>query len=37
MLAALGWLNDRPEVDLHAFLPALIQLACARASALLAT
>ena len=36
MLAALGWLNDRPEVDLHRFLPQLIELACTRARALLA-
>ena len=31
MLASLGWLHDRPEVDLHQFLPALIELACTRA------
>ncbi|MEN8160550.1 MAG: phosphotransferase [Myxococcota bacterium] len=37
MLAALGWLNERPEVDLHALLPALTELACTRARALLAT
>jgi len=36
MLASLGWLNDRPEVDLHQFLPQLIELACSRAEALLA-
>jgi Ser/Thr protein kinase RdoA (MazF antagonist) len=36
MLAALGWLNDRPEVGLHRFLPRLIELACTRSRALLA-
>ncbi len=30
-LAALGWLHDRPEVDLYAFLPALIDLSCTHA------
>ena len=30
-LASLGWLNDRPEVDLSKFLPVLIGLACSRA------
>ena len=35
MLAALGWLNDRPEVELYALLPALIELACSRVEALL--
>ncbi len=35
MLASLGWLNDRPEVDLYQFLPILIDLACARARALI--
>ncbi len=36
MLASLGWLNDRPEVELYALLPALTELACARARELLA-
>ncbi len=35
MLASLGWLNDRPEVDLYQFLPVLIELGCSRARALL--
>jgi Ser/Thr protein kinase RdoA (MazF antagonist) len=35
MLASLGWLNDRPEVELYALLPALTELACRRARALL--
>ncbi len=36
MLASLGWLNDRPEVDLYALLPVLTELACDRARQLLA-
>ena len=35
MLASLGWLNDRPEVELYQFMPHLIELACSRARALL--
>lgn len=35
MLASLGWLHERPEVDLYEFLPALTELACSRARALL--
>lgn len=35
-LASLGWLNDRPEIELYEFLPMLIGLACAGASGLLA-
>lgn len=35
MLASLGWLNARPEVALHQFLPQLTDLACSRAEALL--
>lgn len=35
MLASLGWLNDRPEVDLYKFLPALTEMACNHAEALL--
>ena len=27
-LASLGWLRDRPEVDLYKFLPVLIELSC---------
>jgi Ser/Thr protein kinase RdoA (MazF antagonist) len=34
-LVALGWLNDRPEVELYAILPALIEHCCAGAEALL--
>ena len=34
-LASLGWLNDRPEVDLYKFLPVLIELGCTRARTLL--
>jgi len=35
-LASLGWLNDRPEVDLYEFLPMLIEFTCEGASELLA-
>ena len=35
MLASVGWLNERPEVDLYPFLPMLIEIACTRAKALL--
>jgi len=35
MLASLGWLNDRPEVDLYKLLPVLIELACAHSQALI--
>jgi len=35
MLASLGWLSDRPEIDLHKLLPVLVELACSRARALL--
>ncbi|MCP5059719.1 MAG: phosphotransferase [bacterium] len=31
MLASLGWLNDRPEVELYKLLPVLIEHSCARA------
>jgi Ser/Thr protein kinase RdoA (MazF antagonist) len=34
-LASLGWLNDRPEVDLYRFLPALIAHSCTQVRALL--
>ncbi len=30
-LASLGWLHDRPEVDLYQFMPVLIEISCARA------
>jgi hypothetical protein len=35
MLASLGWLDERPEVDLYEFLPVLTELACSRSKALL--
>jgi len=35
MVASLGWLNDRPEVELYQLLPVLTELACSRATALL--
>ena len=35
-LASLGWLNDRPEVELYEFLPMLIEFACDGARELLA-
>jgi Ser/Thr protein kinase RdoA (MazF antagonist) len=34
-LASLGWLDDRPEVDLYALLPALLAHSCAQAQELL--
>jgi Ser/Thr protein kinase RdoA (MazF antagonist) len=34
-LASLGWLNDRPEVDLYRLLPSLIELSCSRARSFL--
>jgi Ser/Thr protein kinase RdoA (MazF antagonist) len=36
MLAGLGWLHDRPEVELYQLMPVLIELGCSRAEALLA-
>ncbi|MCP3984443.1 MAG: phosphotransferase [bacterium] len=36
MMASLGWLNERPEVELHKLLPVLVELACARAREFLA-
>jgi Ser/Thr protein kinase RdoA (MazF antagonist) len=36
ILASLGWLHDRPEVELYQLMPVLIELACSRAEALLA-
>ncbi|MBW2242060.1 MAG: phosphotransferase [Deltaproteobacteria bacterium] len=36
MLASLGWLNDRPEVELYKLLPVLIELSCVRAREFLA-
>ena len=27
-LASLGWLHDRPEVELHEYMPDLIELSC---------
>ncbi|MCP4005572.1 MAG: phosphotransferase [bacterium] len=30
-LASLGWLHDRPEVDLYQFMSAMIELSCSRA------
>lgn len=35
MLASLGWLHDRPEVELYPLMPVLIGLACSRAEAFL--
>jgi Ser/Thr protein kinase RdoA (MazF antagonist) len=35
MLASLGWLHDRPEIDLYPFLPGLVEFSCSRAEALL--
>ena len=35
MVASLGWLSDRPEVELYQLLPVLTELACSRATALL--
>ena len=35
-LAILGWLDARPELPQHAFLPEAIKAACARAKSLLA-
>jgi Ser/Thr protein kinase RdoA (MazF antagonist) len=34
-VASLGWLNDRPEVDLYKFMPGLVELGCTRARTLL--
>jgi len=34
LLASLGWLHDRPEVDLYALLPTMIEIACGHADAL---
>ena len=31
LLASLGWLHDRPEVELYALLPTMIELACRHA------
>ncbi len=36
MLASLGWLHDRPEVEFYQLMPVLIELACRRAEAILA-
>lgn len=33
-LALLGWIHERPELDYHSDLPALIAFACAQANAL---
>ena len=30
-LASLGWLNDRPEVELYRLLPSLIEFSCSQA------
>ncbi len=35
-VAGLGWLHDRPEVDLYAFMPVLIEVACGAVEDLLA-
>ena len=35
MLAGLGWLHDRPEIEPYKLMPVLIELACSRAEALL--
>ncbi len=34
-LVSIGWLSHRPEVDLHALLPALIEAECERAETFL--
>ncbi len=35
-LAFVGWLNERPDVPLHRFLPEVIEVACERATAAMA-